>query len=317
MTCFIHRIYLALFLFLVVTSCKSEKKVKNFPDSPVSGTIQISADESFKPVMEAQIRMFESSFPNTKVKASYKSEADCLKDFFKDSATRLVIVTRGLTRNEEKYMTDSIHYNPGWNVIASDAIAVIVPLSSNDTLMTMERLRDQLTGKINRNQEIVFDGLNATSTVRFIKDSILKGADFDQTVVKATRNSSDVIDYVANHENAIGLLGISWIGNPEDTAQAALRQKVKLAWVRCNQCADSPFVKPIQESMLTRRYPLVRGLYYVIKENYSGLGTGFISFLKYERGQLIFRRAYLGPVMDFGIREVQINIKPPKNKGFL
>jgi hypothetical protein len=32
---------------------------------------------------------------------------------------------------------------------------------------------------------------------------------------------------------------------------------------------------------------------------------------------LIFRRAYLGPVMDFGIREVQINIKPPKNKGFL
>jgi phosphate transport system substrate-binding protein len=69
--------------------------------------------------------------------------------------------------------------------------------------------------------------------------------------------------------------------------------------------------------MLTRRYPLVRGLYYIIKENYSGLGTGFISFLKYERGQLIFRRAYLGPVMDFGIRDVQINIKSPKNKGLL
>jgi phosphate transport system substrate-binding protein len=313
----IARLSFFVLLLFIFSGCQSKKKDRNFPDSPVSGTIQISADESFKPAIEAQIRMFENTYPDTKIKASYKSEADCLKDFFKDSATRLVIVTRGLTRSEEKYMTDSIHYNPGWNVIASDAIAVIVPLSSNDTLITMERLRDQLTGKINRNQEIVFDGLNATSTVRFIKDSILKGADFDQTVVKATRNSSDVIDYVANHENAIGLLGISWIGNPEDTAQAALRQKVKLAWVRCNQCADSPFVKPIQESMLTRRYPLVRGLYYIIKENYSGLGTGFISFLKYERGQLIFRRAYLGPVMDFGIRDVQINIKSPKNKGLL
>ena len=69
----------------------------------------------------------------------------------------------------------------------------------------------------------------------------------------------------------------------------------------------------MQESILTQKYPLVRGLYYVIKENYKGLGTGFIDFLKYERGQLIFKRAYLGPVMGFDIRNVKLNEKLPKN----
>ena len=166
-----------------------------------------------------------------------------------------------------------------------------------------------MTGKLNRNQPIVFDGLNATSTVRYISDSILRGEKFDTTVVKATKNSSEVIDYISKNENAIGLVGISWIGNPEDTAQVNLLKKVKIAYVQCSLCKDSPYVKPMQESILSRRYPLIRGLYYIIKENYFGLGSAFVNFMKYERGQLIFRRAYLGPVMDFDIRNVRINEK--------
>jgi phosphate transport system substrate-binding protein len=64
---------------------------------------------------------------------------------------------------------------------------------------------------------------------------------------------------------------------------------------------------PLQQSLNTRRYPLTRGVYYAIKENYTGLGSGFTSFLKYERGQLIFRRAYLSPMMNLNDRNVEIN----------
>jgi phosphate transport system substrate-binding protein len=163
-----------------------------------------------------------------------------------------------------------------------------------------------LTGKIKRNQQIVFDGLQATSTVRFISDSLLKGKPFDTSVVKAGRNSSEVIDYIAANENAIGLVGISWIGNPEDSTQNELLTKLKIARVQCDLCEGKPFVLPMQASIMTYRYPLVRGLFYVNKENYNGLGTGFSSFLKSERGQLIFRRAYLAPVMDLNIRRIRL-----------
>jgi phosphate transport system substrate-binding protein len=291
--------------------CNSEKKQKSVDDTTSSGTIYISVDESFKPVIEEQIKVFESSFPGTHIIASYKTEANCLKDFFRDTLTRMVIVTRGISASEDKYMMDSLGYYPGWNDIASDAIAVIVNGNSNDTLFTIDRLRKQLTGKINRDQPIVFDGLNATSTVRYISDSILKGERFDTSVVKATKSSKEVIDYVSEHENAIGFVGISWIGNPEDTVEVNMLKKVKIGYVQCDKCNDTPYVKPMQESILSRRYPLVRGLYYLIKENYQGLGNGFINFLKYERGQLIFKRAYLGPVMGFAVRNVRINQKLP------
>jgi phosphate transport system substrate-binding protein len=305
-----------VFILLIaafLVSCATGNHKKSNADTPTSGTIFISVDESFRPVIEQEIAMFEASYPEAHIIASYKSEADCFKDFFRDSSNRLIIVGRGLSRKEEKYMIDSLGYNPGCNAVASDAVTVIVNAKSNDTLFSLNSLQKLLSGKSYSNQNtVVFDGLNATSTVRFIKDSILKGAAYDTSVVKAVKNSADVISYVGTHENAIGLVGISWIGNPEDSAQVKLLKTVKMGYVKCDICESEPYVKPMQESMITRRYPLVRNVYYINKENYEGLGTGFTSFLKFERGQLIFKRSYLGPVMDFEVRNVQINRTLPK-----
>jgi phosphate transport system substrate-binding protein len=295
-----------VFLFI---GCNNTKQKSKRDDAPLKGTIHITVDESFKPVIEEQISVFEASFPEAHIIAEYKPEADCLKDFFRDTTNRMVIVTRGLNDKEDEYMLDSLNYRPGWDKIATDAIAIIVNAKSNDTLFSIDRLQKQLAGKLSHTQQFVFDGLNATSTVRYISDSILRGQKFDTSVVKAAKNSKAVIDFVSENENAIGLVGISWIGNPEDSAQVNMLRKVKIAYVQCGLCKDSPYVKPMQASILTRRYPLVRGLYYLIKENYFGLGSSFVNFMKYERGQLIFRRAYLGPVMDFDIRNVKINQK--------
>ncbi|MEO5889646.1 MAG: substrate-binding domain-containing protein [Ferruginibacter sp.] len=303
------------FLFILcggLTNCKSKKQAE-VTDTLTSGTIHISVDESFKPVIDEQIKAFEGSYPGAKIIAEYKPEADCLKDILKDSLTRMVIVTRILSRREEDYMKDSLNYYPRSDEIATDAIAIIVNNHSNDTIFTFERLQKQLSGSMGKKEQIIFDGLSATSTVRFAIDSILKGKRFDTGVVRAVSNSKAVLDYVAANENAIGLVGISWIGNPEDTAQVEMLKKVKMVYVKCDECADSPYVKPNQLNILTRRYPLVRGLFYIIKENYAGLGSGFVNFMQYERGQLIFRRAYLGASkIGFGIRNVKINEKLEK-----
>ena len=292
-------------VWLCLSACR--QPVKGPADTVNSGTIHISVDESFKPVMEEQIKIFETTHPMAHIIAEYKTEADCFKDLYTDTLNRMIIVTRGLRHEEDEYFLDTLHYLPSWDNIANDAVTVIVNNKNTDTLFSLERLKNQLTGRINRDQKIVFDGLNATSTVRFAMDSILKGEKFDTSVVQAVSGSQAVIDYVAKTENAIGFVGISWIGNPEDSAQVEMLNKVKIAYVSCIVCDEEPFVKPMQASILTRRYPLVRGLYYILKENYSGLGRGFVNFLNQERGQLIFKRAYLGTRMDFGVRKVKIN----------
>lgn len=293
---------------LLFQSCTRKRLPGTVTDSPTSGTIHISVDESFKPVIDEQIKMYEESFPGTKIIAEYKAEADCIKDLLRDTGTRMVIVTRSLKPNEKEYLADSLGYKPVWDRLASDALAVVVNKESKDSVFSVSELKQILNGKLKTGYSVVFDGLNATSNIRFATDSILKGEQFDTSVVKGVNTSKDVLNFVADNPNTIGIVGISWIGNPEIKEQVEMLKKVKLAYIKCEWCADSPYVKPTQLGIMGRRYPLVRGLYYILKENYSGLGSGFVSFMRYERGQLIFRRAYLSPAkIGFNIREVQVN----------
>ncbi len=299
--------FLRLLLVLLVLSACEGRKQRTDIDSPNAGTIHISVDESFKPVIDSQIQVFEAINSGAKIIAHYKPEAECLKDLIQDSI-RMIIVTRGLTEEEEEFYKDSLHYSPTWDKIANDAIALVVNNMSKDSVITMKKIRGVLEGTTGDKQIAVFDGLSATSTVRYAIDSLLKGKPFESKKVFAAKNSEEVINYVAENPRAIGFVGVSWIGNKEDTSQLSFLKKVKIAAVECISCEANTFVKPYQANIMLKRYPLVRGLYYILKENYDGLGGGFANFLNYEKGQLIFRRAYLGPAkMNFSIRSATMN----------
>jgi phosphate transport system substrate-binding protein len=151
------------------------------------------------------------------------------------------------------------------------------------------------------------DGMRATSTVRFLKDSLLKGGDFGKNVVGAL-SSKDVITNVMNHPDAIGFVGMSWVGDVYDKEQRAYQKKIALARIECTQCEEKGiYAKPSQATITYGQYPLSRPLYYILKENWAGVGTGLMNFMSLERGQLIFRRAFLAPAkMDFRVRSGKI-----------
>lgn len=271
-----------------------DSKPKKVSDETLSsGTIHISVDESFKPVIDSQISVFMASYPNANIIAHYKPEAECLKDLQYDSI-RMVIVTRGLSENEVNFYRDTLGYAPRFGKMASDAIAVVVNKKATDSLFVVSDLRGMLSGTLPSKKKFVMDGLSATSTVRFMMDSILRGDKLSSNV-KAANTSEEVIDFVSNNEDAIGFVGVSWIGNKEDSTQLSFLNKVRIAGMGCERCTESVYVKPYQANIVMKRYPLVRGLYYILKENYAGLGSGFANFLTMERGQLIFKRAYLAP----------------------
>jgi phosphate transport system substrate-binding protein len=274
-------------------------------ETPTSGTIHISADETFKPVMDSEVKVFESSFPDAKLIIHYKSEADCFRDLAGDT-TRMVIVTRPLNKEEEKFYLDSFHFVPVYGKLAYDAVAVIVNAHAHDSLFTLDEIRDLLEGKTSKDLQAVMDGLTATSTVRYALDSLLRGGALAKSVTAAD-NSEGVIDYVASNEKAIGFIGMSWIGDQDDPKQQEWLKKIKVAAIRCDSCPDKPYMQPSQENIALKRYPMVRSLYYILKEDFKGVGNNFVNFLQFERGQLIFRRAYLMPArMSFDVRNMQI-----------
>lgn len=289
-------------MVLIVSGCAEPGGRQQ--ETTTSGSIHISVDESFKPVIDSQIQVFESLHPNAHITVHYKPEAECLKDLDNDSI-RMVIVTRGLTNDEQNRLNKKLSYTPRFGVVAYDAIAVLVNNDSKDTLFTMQDIRSIANGTSGYKYKMLLDGTTATSTVQYVIDSLLRGKPITPNIV-AAKSSEAVIDYVSANNDAIGLVGVSWVGDKDDPDVLTFLQKVKIAEIECRGCSGT-YVKPYQANIAMARYPMVRPLYYILKENYDGLGSGFSNFLIYEKGQLIFRRAYLLPArMTFDVREMKI-----------
>src|SRR5215510_6149156 len=177
-------------VFFLLNGCQVNTSEKQ-KDTIDSGTIYISVDESFKPVIDSEIQVFEALHPEAKIIPTYKPEAECIKDFGVDSV-RLVIITRKYTQQEENFMTDSFKLAPKTLELAKDAVAVIVNPSSPDTLFDMGQIYQILRGRFSKNLIPIFDGTHATSTVRFIIDSVLHGDSLTPKAVGA-KSSEGVI----------------------------------------------------------------------------------------------------------------------------
>jgi phosphate transport system substrate-binding protein len=290
---------------LAVYGCKSYKAQEDeLPDTRTSGRINVSADESFKPIIDAQVQVFESNFPGTKINVQYKAEAECLKDLLNDTV-RIVIATKSYNENEKKLISDSLKVAPERMVVARDAIAVIVHPQAPDSLFTMDEIKAILKGNFSKKLIPVFDGVQATSTVRFIVDSVLRSDSLSPQAM-AARTSEGVIDYVATHPDAIGFIGVSWVGNQDDEQQVSFLKKVKMARLESRDLYDK-YILPVQANIYLNRYPMVRDLVYMLRERHKGLGHGFAEFMSGEIGQLIFKRAYLMPAQrKFLIRPIRV-----------
>ena len=293
-------IVLGLTMIVFIASCQDVKKPT---DTLATGTIDISVDETYKPVIEEQLKVFDSSYPDAHINIHYKPEAECFKDLF-DKKARLILVTRQLTKDEKDYCEQK-QIVPTDLTLAEDAVAAIVNNASPDSMLGVSEIKGILTGEYKKKYTVVFDN-EGSSTVRYITDSLLKGQKLAKNVFGAKSNQ-EVIDYVEKNPDAIGFLGLMHVSSPEDSSgSGSFIKNVKVVSIY-NDSAKR-YYEPYQAVIALKLYPFTRKLYYIKSENYPGLGTGFANFLTRERGQLIFAHAHLFPLrMNIVIRDAEVN----------
>lgn len=281
-------LFLISIIFIFCNACQESGPT----DNATSGSIKISVDETYKPVMEEQLKVFLARYPNAKIIAEYKPEADCIKDFFEDS-TRVIFVTRELTKEETDYaLTKQIVAKS--MAMARDAVVFITSKSANKTDFTIKELQQIMTGADSSgNYQIVFDNKNS-STVRYIQDSLISGKKIAANVF-AAKNCTDLIDYVSKNDKAIGVIGVSWIADPTDSIAESFLQQVNIAGIWPNNDSVNQFVKPYQAYIGLREYPCTRNFYFISKETWQGLGSGFVNYLCRD-GQLVFRTSKMFPL---------------------
>jgi len=273
-------------------------------DTTSSGTIRIGVDETFAPILTSQVDTFQKLYPSAHIQAQYKPELDVMQAFLKDSI-RLAIVSRDLTADERATFQRQ-KLEPRTIRIGVDGVAIIVHPSNADSLLTIAQLQGIFTGKLTQWSQLsaknnlgtitaVFDN-NNSSTARFVQDSVTRGATLAKGVF-ASKSNPALLDYVATHPNAIGVIGVNWISDRDDPKVPKFLSRVRVAGIspKATGSVSSDYVQPYQAYLAQKTYPLRRELYVISREARAGLGTGFASFLAGNKGQLIMLKAGLMP----------------------
>ncbi|OON70614.1 PstS family phosphate ABC transporter substrate-binding protein [Hymenobacter sp. CRA2] len=285
-------------------------------DTPTSGTIHVSIDNTFEPILKSHVDTFQKLYQYAHVIAEYKPEQTAVRDLLTDKV-RAIVIARGL-RPGEQAVFDSLKIVPRITHVATDGIAIIVHPSNADSLLTMAQLRGIFTGQTKQWNQVsgkasklgaitaVFDQ-NNSSTARYVQDSVTRGAALAPGVF-ASESNPKLIDYVATHPNAIGVIGVNWISDMDDAKVQSFLSKVRVAAIsqKATPMKPSDYVKPYQAYLATKEYPLRRDLYVISREARAGLGTGFASFVAGNQGQLIFLKSGLMPAIG-QVRLVQAN----------
>lgn len=285
-----------------LSACQNRPK-DGLTDTYASGVIAIAADESFRPIIQEEADVFEGLFPLAGIVPRYVTEVEAVNLLLKDSL-RLAITSRRLTP-EEMNSFNSRKFFPQEIKIATDGLALITNKDNPDSLITVDEIRNILTGKVTQWKDIypsshlkailpVFDNKNS-STVRFAVDSICKGAPLSDGV-KALKTNREVIDYVARTPEAVGIIGVNWLSDCNDTTGLTFSKEVRVMSVSAaSQATPENSFKPYQAYLFYGDYPLTRSIYALLNDPRSALPWGFASFLASDRGQRIILKSGLVP----------------------
>ena len=295
----------------LLLQCRDRDKQGRLLDTPTSGSIKIAVDESLRPLLEAEVSTFEALYSRADLEVLYHAEADAIDALLSDSV-RLAVVTRRFTKEEKEYFK-KITITPTELDVAISAVALIVHRDNPDTLINMDQIKALLQGKINtwseiggKNKagiEIVFDNPNS-GLIRHLKDSVANVEKLPSNTF-AVENNEAVIDHVSENPNALGLIGLEWISDKEDSTSNSFLRRVRVMSV----AGDSTHFKPYQAYLALKYYPLSRRITILSREARSGLGNGFMAFVASERGQRIVLKAGLVPV-TMPLRVVEIDRSP-------
>lgn len=292
-----------LIALLFVFSCQKKAEIK---DTMTEGKATIYVDESILPIVEDEVAVFEAEY-KAKLLLVSGSENEIVNSLLNDSAN-IAILARSLSDKELKAF-ESKKINPRIRPFAKDAVAFIKNKSSNDSLIALQDVIDFVNGKAMTNiKGLVFDNANS-STVRYLS-KILGVSIINQKNVYSLKTNEEVIKYVADNDEMIGIIGMNWIFQPPLDLESTINKINVLAVKGINK---TEYFSPTQDNIFTGNYPLARDLYIISCQGYSGLGMGFSSFLTEERGQRIVLKSGLVPVRTPG-RKVIIRNTITKDK---
>jgi phosphate transport system substrate-binding protein len=273
------------------------------PEDPTSGRVVVIGSESVRRAMDNECHEFMAMYEKATARAVGGGSIAGLQAIFdapvkKD--TMVAVSTRPLSDAERAAATRK-GFDPKEYRIAMDGIAMIVNTANPVDSLTLDQLRDVLSGRISNWRQVggrdepikVVFGNTSSATYTELRDSVIGTAGLAATTTTLDSMAA-IIHTVQDDPTAIGYCGSAYLHQNWFSHPPTPEPRIKA--LALSRTAAGPFVTPDPGTVYDKSYPLWRYVYLIARREPRGIAGGFVTFVMSSKGQQILVQDGLAPV---------------------
>lgn len=279
-----------LLAILVTAGCNRSKQ-----STPTSGEAQILVTESHLDLLKEEASEFSRSYEAVRIHLAGTTTREAIVHLLNDSV-QCICIDRELNP-EEQNVADQAGIKLTVNKIAMDALVVLVHQSNSLRSISMECLKEIVSGGITRWRQV--PGSAALGALEFVltgKNSglyeLLQRKFFrlspELVPARVGATQEEIVRYVAANPQSLGIV-----------SRAALRNRPKEIRLLAIETMDSTLqkqnVEASQINIYRSLYPMNYSLYLYVSEKRQAVGSGFSTFILTTIGQKIVQNYGLVP----------------------
>jgi phosphate transport system substrate-binding protein len=299
----VNRFLIVIVTLLAAPGCGKEPGSTRLTE----GRLVIECDESVLPPFEKMAAEFGEQYPDAHITLRPAEARAAIADFFNDTV-RVIVTGRPFNREEREMLSAAKVEFQEWHV-AQSAVALIGHRESGVSRLRMSEADSLFSGVTTRVSgrkkgppiELVVGDINASTNEAF-RAEVMGGRKYTVTVTPM-KSSADIVRYVTQTPNTLGIVGIAWLKGFDN--RVTVVELGGSAYRPDTTRAPGQYYAPAQAYVFQGFYPVGTPVYIYSRAVDRDLGLGFISFATSAAGQKIITREGLVPV-TMPVRLVQL-----------
>lgn len=292
------RALFCFFLGAVMIGCTKPKE-----ETTTSGRLTALVAEQYVPLIQQEASEFHRIYPEAEVSVQGASTREAIVKMINEGY-RCIVIDRQLN-DEEWRIARQAGLPIVENNIGDDAFAIVVNNANAITSVSPEALKAIVLGGITTWQqvpgskqggriEVCLTGKNSGSYELLMRHFFKVNEDAAPFVL--AQSQTEILDYVAGHPQAIGLVSYGVWNDTTRTQIQTVKKSIKVLEVQSKDSTGAIISVTLhQTNIYNGLYPLKYSLYVYTASPKAGIAEGFVTFVAKTTGQKIILNAGLVP----------------------
>lgn len=301
-------LFLSALVLLVLTACSDISFQGKANDVPTAGQVRIGFETGDSFLVSQWLYIFHSQYPKASITPVFEEKETLIALMLADSLQGIFIHDT-FSKAEQNWLTDK--KNATVNEIVMGATSPVLVASKNSEIRQIS-FQDFETWNTGQIMTIAVRSRNCSeeqAIQRYISRIIADTAKQQNHPYGKIRREifptdKDIIEFVATHSNAIGVVSLNAIADKRDSLSMALQRMVRILPI---QNERGEFHLPFHSQISAKQYPIIQPLVSYETQGYSGLVKGFVIYANSQAGQALLQKSGLLPANYQG-RKIQIDI---------